>query len=137
MRPTSWSCLPAITVRSSSVSLPHCSLAFPVNCFQLPSMRSQFMTRSCSLLRGRSRPTSINDEAAAPLAAVDNPEAALALKELSSVLWELSPQSREALVLVGAGGFSYEEAATLCGCSVGTLKARVSRARKQLAGKLG
>jgi len=58
------------------------------------------------------------------------------LKELSSVLWELSPQAREALVLVGAGGFSYEEAAALCRCSVGTLKARVSRARKQLAGKL-
>ena len=81
-------------------------------------------------------PTSIDDEAAAPLAAVDNPEATLALKELSSALWQLSPQSREALVLVGAGGFSYEEAAALCGCSVGTLKARVSRARKQLAGRL-
>ena len=40
------------------------------------------------------------------------------------------------LVLVGAGGFSYEEAARLCGCSVGTLKARVSRARKHLAEKL-
>ena len=36
-------------------------------------------------------------------------------------------------MLVGAGGFSYEEAAALCGCSVGTLKARVSRARKQLS----
>ena len=48
-------------------------------------------------------------------------------------MFRLSPQAREALVLVGAGGFSYEEAAGLCGCSVGTLKARVSRARKQLA----
>ena len=71
-----------------------------------------------------------------PLTAVDNPEATLALKELSSLLFELSPQSREALVLVGAGGFSYEEAAALCGCSVGTLKARVSRARKQLSDRL-
>ena len=75
-------------------------------------------------------------DAAAPLAAVDNPEATMALKELSVVLWRLSPQMREALVLVGAGGFSYEEAAGLCGCAVGTLKARVSRARKQLAEKL-
>ena len=65
--------------------------------------------------------------------AVDNPEATLALKELSSELWKLNPQSREALVLIGAGGFSYEEAASLCGCSVGTLKARVSRARKYLS----
>src|SRR5436190_19153305 len=43
MRPTSWSFLPAIAVRSSSVSLPHFSRILPVNCFQLPSMRSQFM----------------------------------------------------------------------------------------------
>ena len=59
------------------------------------------------------------------------------MKELSSALWQLSPQSREALILVGAGGFSYEEAAALCDCSVGTLKARVSRARKQLAEQMG
>jgi RNA polymerase sigma-70 factor (ECF subfamily) len=97
-------------------------------------MRNRFYS---DLRTQRRRPTSIDDEAAAPLAAVDNPEAALALKELSSALWQLSPQSREALVLVGAGGFSYEEAAALCGCSIGTLKARVSRARKQLAGRLG
>src|SRR5262245_32200031 len=99
-----------------------------------PIMRNLFYSDLRTLRR---RPTSINEEAAMPLAAVDNPEAALALKELSSALWDLSPQSREALVLVGAGGFSYEEAAALCGCSVGTLKARVSRARKHLAGKLG
>jgi len=37
---------------------------------------------------------------------------------------------------VGAGGFSYEEAARLCDCSVGTLKARVSRARKVLADQM-
>jgi len=71
-----------------------------------------------------------------PLAAVDNPEATLQLKELSSAIWKLSPQSREALILVGAGGFSYEEAAQLCDCSVGTLKARVSRARKLLSDQL-
>jgi RNA polymerase sigma-70 factor (ECF subfamily) len=51
-------------------------------------------------------------------------------------LWKLSPQAREALILVGAGGFSYEEAARLCDCSVGTLKARVSRARKLLADRI-
>jgi RNA polymerase sigma-70 factor (ECF subfamily) len=96
-------------------------------------MRNRFYS---DLRTQRRRPTSIDDEAAAPLTAVDNPEATLALKELSAALWQLSPQSREALVLVGAGGFSYEEAAALCGCSVGTLKARVSRARKQLAGRL-
>ena len=60
----------------------------------------------------------------------------MALKELSAELFKLSPQSREALVLIGAGGFSYEEAAALCGCSIGTLKARVSRARRLLAERL-
>jgi RNA polymerase sigma-70 factor (ECF subfamily) len=97
-------------------------------------MRNRFYS---DLRTQRRRPTSIDTEAAPNLAAVDNPEATLALKELASELFELSPQSREALVLVGAGGFSYEEAAALCGCSVGTLKARVSRARKLLSTKLG
>jgi RNA polymerase sigma-70 factor, ECF subfamily len=61
----------------------------------------------------------------------------MALRELTTALWKLNPQSREALILVGASGFSYEEAAALCDCSVGTLKARVSRARKRLAENLG
>ena len=94
-------------------------------------MRTRFYS---DLRKQRRRPTSL--DAAAPLVAVDNPEATMALKELSAALWRLSPEMREALVLVGAGGFSYEEAAALCGCAVGTLKARVSRARKLLAGKL-
>ncbi len=55
------------------------------------------------------------------------------LMDLTAALWRLNPQYREALILVGAGGFSYEEAAELCGCAVGTMKARVSRARRQLA----
>src|SRR5712675_1264660 len=40
---------------------------------------------------------------------------------------------REALILVGASGFSYEEAARICGCAVGTIKSRVNRARGRLA----
>jgi len=93
-------------------------------------MRNRFYS---DLRSQRRRPAPIDHDAIAPLAAIDNPEATLELKELSSALFRLSPQAREALVLVGAGGFSYEEAAGLCGCSIGTLKARVSRARKQLA----
>jgi RNA polymerase sigma-70 factor (ECF subfamily) len=93
-------------------------------------MRNRFYS---DLRAQRRRPSGTDDVATAPVAAVDNPEATLQLKELSSALWKLSPQSREALILVGAGGFSYEEAARLCDCSVGTLKARVSRARKLLA----
>jgi RNA polymerase sigma-70 factor (ECF subfamily) len=96
-------------------------------------MRNRFYS---DLRAQRRRPTTIEDVDATPIAAIDNPQATLELKELSSELWKLSPQSREALILIGAGGFSYEEAAALCDCSVGTLKARVSRARKLLSEKL-
>lgn len=93
-------------------------------------MRNRFYS---DLRTQRRRPTAVDADRATPLAAVDNPEASLAVKELSSALWKLSAQAREALILVGAGGFSYEEASHLCGCSVGALKVRVSRARRQLA----
>jgi RNA polymerase sigma-70 factor (ECF subfamily) len=45
----------------------------------------------------------------------------------------LPGDQREALILVGASGFSYEEAAEICGCAVGTIKSRVNRARTRLA----
>ena len=48
----------------------------------------------------------------------------------------LPQPQREALILVGAGGFAYEEAAEICGCAVGTIKSRVTRARSRLAGLL-
>ena len=44
---------------------------------------------------------------------------------------------REAMILIGASGFSYEEAAEICGCAVGTMKSRVSRARTRLQVVLG
>jgi RNA polymerase sigma-70 factor (ECF subfamily) len=55
------------------------------------------------------------------------------LTELQTHLFGLPPLLREAIVLVGAQGMSYEEAAEICGVPVGTMKARVSRARVQLA----
>jgi RNA polymerase sigma-70 factor, ECF subfamily len=53
--------------------------------------------------------------------------------ELRAALATLQPDQREALILVGASGFSYEEAAAICGCAVGTIKSRVNRARGRLA----
>jgi len=44
----------------------------------------------------------------------------------------LADDQRDALILVTAGGLSYEEAAQVCGCAVGTIKSRVNRARKAL-----
>ncbi len=58
------------------------------------------------------------------------------LDDLQRHLWRLSPVLREALILVGAQGLDYEEAAQVCGIPVGTMKARVSRARSQLAAAL-
>ena len=66
------------------------------------------------------------------LVAVDNPETPVALDELRLGLGMLPAEQREALILVGAGGFAYEEAAEICGCAVGTVKSRVSRARRAL-----
>jgi RNA polymerase sigma-70 factor, ECF subfamily len=53
--------------------------------------------------------------------------------EFKTALGKLPPDQREALILVGASGFSYEEAAAICECAVGTIKSRVNRARTRLA----
>ncbi len=50
-----------------------------------------------------------------------------------AALSKLPDDQREALILVGASGFSYEEAAEICGCAVGTIKSRVNRARTRLS----
>jgi RNA polymerase sigma-70 factor (ECF subfamily) len=54
-------------------------------------------------------------------------------QEFRHALAELPSDQREALILVGASGFSYEEAADICECAVGTIKSRVNRARSRLA----
>lgn len=53
----------------------------------------------------------------------------LELSELAAGMQVLPAQQREALILVGAGGFTYEEAADIVGCAVGTVKSRVARGR--------
>ncbi len=57
----------------------------------------------------------------------------LQFQDFAEALSQLSDDHREALVLVGAAGFSYEEVAEICGCAVGTVKSRVNRARARLA----
>jgi RNA polymerase sigma-70 factor (ECF subfamily) len=80
------------------------------------------------------RQNQLDQEAAErTLVAIDDPSAPLALDELRMGLAMLPAEQREALVLVGAGGFSYEEAAAICDCAMGTVKSRVSRARQALA----
>lgn len=62
---------------------------------------------------------------------------ALDLRDFRAALGQLADDQREAIILVGASGFSYEEAAEVCGCAIGTIKSRVSRARNQLQDILG
>lgn len=59
-------------------------------------------------------------------------EEASEMADLQRALMELPQDQREALILVGAGGLSYEEAASICDCALGTMKSRVSRARGAL-----
>ena len=54
------------------------------------------------------------------------------LADFRKALARLPEDQREAIILIGASGFSYEEAAEICGCAVGTIKSRVSRARTRL-----
>lgn len=54
------------------------------------------------------------------------------LGDFRAALDKLPPDQREAIILIGASGFAYEEAAEICGCAVGTIKSRVSRARTRL-----
>ena len=60
-----------------------------------------------------------------------------ALRDLDGAIWQLTPRLREALVLVGVQEMTYAEAAVVCGVTVGTIKARVSRARAQIVDYMG
>ena len=100
-------------------------------CFMI--LRNQFYSEK----RRSWRSTQLDQEAAErTLVAADDPESPIALDEMRLALGMLPSEQREALILVGAGGFAYEEAADICGCAVGTVKSRVSRARRALHGIL-
>ena len=59
------------------------------------------------------------------------------LQDLHRALTQVPPEQREALILVAGAGFSYEEAAGIVGCPIGTVKSRVNRGRLKLAELLG
>jgi RNA polymerase sigma-70 factor (ECF subfamily) len=59
--------------------------------------------------------------------------ARMEFQELRAALAKLPADQREAVILVGASGFSYEEAGRICGCPLGTIKSRVNRGRTRLA----
>ena len=61
----------------------------------------------------------------------------LQMKDFRVAFEQLNDEQREALILVGASGFSYEEAADMCGVAVGTIKSRTNRGRARLAEIMG
>jgi len=67
------------------------------------------------------------------LVANDDPSTREELLDLRNAMKLLPDAQREALVLVGAAGLSYEETARICGCEIGTVKSRVNRGRAALA----
>lgn len=75
----------------------------------------------------------VGGEIAAQVASPSGQEGHLAMQEMRGALAQLPTEQREAVLLVGASGFSYEEAAEICGCAVGTIKSRVNRGRLRLA----
>jgi RNA polymerase sigma-70 factor (ECF subfamily) len=76
------------------------------------------------------------EDAERRLVACDDPGAALALNDVRMALMALPPEQREALMLIGGAGLSYEEASIVTGVVVGTVKSRVSRARATLQARL-
>ena len=70
---------------------------------------------------------------AAKLATAPDQHSHMEFMDLKTALQKLPSDQREALILVGASGLSYEDAASICGCAIGTMKSRVNRARGRLA----
>jgi RNA polymerase sigma-70 factor (ECF subfamily) len=84
---------------------------------------------------GRKRRREVEDvdgAIAGRVAEAPRQEGQIAMNEFVGALAKLPDEQREALILVGASGFSYEEAAEICRVRVGTIKSRVSRARSRL-----
>ncbi len=74
---------------------------------------------------------------AAAVATKPSHDGRLQMKDFMRAFDKIPVEQREALVLVGASGFSYEEAAETCGVAIGTIKSRANRGRKALSELLG
>jgi RNA polymerase sigma-70 factor, ECF subfamily len=93
-------------------------------------LRNQFYTT----MRKNSRMTSWDPEAAERLLVEAAPQQHhIHISDVEKALQKLPTEQREILLLVGAGGASYEEAAEITGCAIGTVKSRLARGRVALA----
>lgn len=93
-------------------------------------LRNEFYSQ----LRKRRREVEDADGAySSKVATPGEQESHLDMADMRRALAQLPDDQREAITLVGALGFSYQEAAGICGTAIGTAKSRVSRAREKLA----
>jgi RNA polymerase sigma-70 factor (ECF subfamily) len=97
-------------------------------------MRNTFYTRARKA--GREGPGVADDAAARPVV-VPTQEWTSRGREIRQALLRLPDQQREVVVLIGVLGMSYEEAAEICGCAMGTIKSRLNRARARLLQEMG
>ena len=93
-------------------------------------LRNQFRTE---YRKRRREVEDVDGRFAENLTTAPGQQSHLEFQEFRQALTQLPADQREALILVGASGFSYEEAAQICGCAIGTIKSRVNRARARLA----
>jgi RNA polymerase sigma-70 factor (ECF subfamily) len=82
--------------------------------------------------RDRGSNESIDDLRHDALVARPAQDVVVQFDDMARAFWRLNPHHREILMLVGANGLSYEEAANVIGCAVGTVRSRLSRARTEL-----
>jgi RNA polymerase sigma-70 factor (ECF subfamily) len=93
-------------------------------------LRNQFYSEK----RRSWRSSHLDPEVAAnTLVAVDDPSAPIELDDVRRAVAMLPDEQREALILIGAAGLSYEEVSEIMGVAIGTIKSRVSRARDRIA----
>ncbi len=104
---------------------------FPAWLFTI--LRNQFYS---AMRRRRREVEDPDDVMAGMLTILPEQHGNLELEDLKTALAQLSLEQREVLLLIGAEGWSYEEAAQICGTKVGTIKSRVNRARARLANLL-
>ncbi|HEY8381860.1 MAG TPA: NepR family anti-sigma factor [Microvirga sp.] len=105
-----------------------------LNAWLFTILRNSFFSEH----RKRTREVADSDgEYAATLKTAPDQVHKLEVQDMRAALERLSPDHREALLLVGAEGLSYEDTAAICGVAVGTIKSRVNRARVRLAELMG
>ncbi|MFM9937614.1 MAG: sigma-70 family RNA polymerase sigma factor [Novosphingobium sp.] len=93
-------------------------------------LRNQFYT----MIRKNKRMTSWDPEVAERvLVEAPGQQGAIHVADVAKALQKLPAEQREVLLLVGANGVSYDEAAEIIGCAIGTIKSRLARGRKALA----